>query len=509
MTSRGRDRARRAGLAVAGGVLLYAAHPPADLGWLGLVAVVPLLALGRDLRAAARPVAGGLWWGLLSGLVFFATLLTWLVPFGVVAWLLLALIQAAFIGLFVAAVAAWGQRRFGAAAAVVAWVAMEAARTRWPLGGFPWGALGYSQHEAGLLLPVARSLGVLGVSAACAAVAACVECGLAHRSILRPFLGLLGVAAVASGLAAVPPPAPGGDRLDIAAVQGNDLQRSGAAGVARLDDERIVNVAEAMLEATRPLAGDPPDVTVWPENSLDADVTDPANAELRSIVSSALELLNGEALVAGGLLAGPRPGTVYNAVLELGPGLAVDDTYRKRHPVPFGEYVPLRPVLGALPPLRQIPRDVLGADSPGIVTVAGAPLGFVICFENIFPALVRDQVRAGAELLVVSTNNASYGYSAMSRQHLAFSQLRAVESGRWTLHAGISGTSGIIDPSGRVSQRTRLYDEAIVRGELPLVSQPTPYVVLGDVVGVGAMTLAVLAMLGGFVGRARKGRTTR
>jgi apolipoprotein N-acyltransferase len=177
--------------------------------------------------------------------------------------------------------------------------------------------------------------------------------------------------------------------------------------------------------------------------------------------------------------------------------------------VPFGEYVPLRPVLGALPPLRQIPRDVLGADSPGIVTVAGAPLGFVICFENIFPALVRDQVRAGAELLVVSTNNASYGYSAMSRQHLAFSQLRAVESGRWTLHAGISGTSGIIDPSGRVSQRTRLYDEAIVRGELPLGSQPTPYVVLGDVVGVGAMTLAVLAMLGGFVGRARKGRTTR
>ncbi|MBA3622665.1 MAG: hypothetical protein H0W51_10175, partial [Euzebyales bacterium] len=183
MTSRGRDRARRAGLAVAGGVLLYAAHPPADLGWLGLVAVVPLLALGRDLRGAARPVVGGLGWGLLSGLVFFAALLTWLEPFGVVAWLLLASIQAAFLGLFVAAVAAWGPHRFAAAAAVVAWVAMEAARTRWPLGGFPWGALGYSQHEAGLLLPVARSLGVLGVSAACAAVAACLEYGLAHRLI--------------------------------------------------------------------------------------------------------------------------------------------------------------------------------------------------------------------------------------------------------------------------------------------------------------------------------------
>jgi len=509
MTPRGRACARRAGLAVAGGLLLYLAHPPADVGWLGLLAVVPLLALGRDLRTAARPVVGGLGWGLLAGLVFFAVLLTWLIPFGVAAWLLLASIQAAFVGLFVAAVAAWGQRPFGAVAAVVAWVAVEAARTRWPLGGFPWGALGYSQHDTGPLLAVARSLGVLGVSAACAAVAACLEHALAHRSILRPLLALLAVVAAVGALAAVPPPAPSGDSVDIAAVQGNDLQRSVAAGATRLDDQRIVNVAQAMLEATQPLADDPPEVTVWPENSLDADVTDPANAELRMIVSTALELLDGEALVAGGLLAGPRPGTIYNAVMELGQGIAVGDIYRKRHPVPFGEYVPLRPLLGTLPPLRQIPRDVLGADAPGLVTVAGAPIGFVICFENIFPALVRDQVRAGAELLVVSTNNASYGDSPMSRQHLAFSQLRAVESGRWTLHAGISGISGIIDPSGEVSQRTRLYDEAIVRAELPLVSQPTPYVVVGDVVGVGAMMLAVLAMVGGFVGRVRKGRTTR
>ncbi|MDP8970590.1 MAG: apolipoprotein N-acyltransferase, partial [Actinomycetota bacterium] len=136
---------RRALLAVAGGGLLFAAHPPVDMGWLGVVALVPLVGLARELaRDSRHPLLAGAGWGLLAGLTFFGPLLWWIVRFGVVAWVLLGLVQSATIGAFVAGLAVWGGRRGRPLVAVVWWVALEAARSSWPLGGFPWGVLGYS-----------------------------------------------------------------------------------------------------------------------------------------------------------------------------------------------------------------------------------------------------------------------------------------------------------------------------------------------------------------------------
>ena len=446
-----------------------------------------------------RAAAG---WGLLAGLLFFVPLLAWLRPFGFLPWLLLAALQAASVAVFVAVVAAWGQRRAWPAVAVVAWIALEVARSRWPLGGFGWGALGYTQHDAGLLLPIARLFGVFGVSAACAAVGVAVLVGFrAWRNgrRLRPLAGasaVLALIAAVSGVgAAVGAPAPTARTVDIAAVQGNDLERSGAAGVNRQDSGRIVAVAQAMLDATRPLASDPPDVTVWPENALDDDPR--SSPEVGGAVAEALELLDGGSLVAGALVDGPRAGTGLNVAAEVVAGPRFEEVYVKRQPVPFAEYIPGRNFLTWFPPLQQIPIDILGAGDPVIITAAKAPLGIVICFENIFPGVVGDQVEAGAELLVVSTNNASFGRTAMSRQHLAFSQLRAVETGRYVLHAGISGISGVVDPrTGAVSQRTELYEQAIVRGDLPLVTGWTPYLriraLIESAVLLGGLLIVVL-----------------
>lgn len=454
-----------------------------------MLALVPLLLLAVDAAGSWR---AGFGWGFVAAAVCFVPMIAWLRPFGFLPWLLLAALQAVFMGLAVAVAAWWGRRRWWPAVFVVAWVAAEAARSRWPLGGFGWGALGYTQHDGGPLLAVARTLGVSGVSLACAAVSGAVAAALVSRRVRAPALTVVGVAVAVGLLGLVPPPVPTGETLDIASVQGNDLQSSGAAGVNRLESERVVDIATAMVQATAPLADDPPAVTIWPENSIDADPSDPANTAIRARVGDALALLDGGALVAGTLLEGPRPRTVYNAMAELLAGPEVGQAYRKRQPVPFAEYVPWRPLLGGFPPLRQVPVDKIGAPPSGPVEVAGTAIGFVICFENVFARLMRDQVRAGAELLVVSTNNASFGRTPMSRQHLAFSQVRAVESGRWTLHAGISGISGVVSPAGEVSQRTSLYEQAIVRGSLPLVSGATPYVVLGDVVGWAAMLLVVL-----------------
>ena len=225
---------RRALLAAAGGVLLYAGHPPLDVGVAGWLALVPLLALARDVADAPRPLRTGFGWGLLAGAVCFAALLAWIVRFGVLPFLLLVLLEAAFIGAFVAGLAAWGTRPWRPLVAAVWWVAVEVARSSWPFGGLPWGQLGLTQHDGGPLLPLARTLGVYGVSLACAAVAVCVEEAWQRlrrrerrgwRSLVvalrTPALALVVVLAVAVVAGGSPPPATG-RRLDVAAVQGND-----------------------------------------------------------------------------------------------------------------------------------------------------------------------------------------------------------------------------------------------------------------------------------------------
>ena len=487
---------RRAALVAGAALLLYAGHPPIDVGWAGLVALVPLLALARDLAGDdGRRVLGAAGWGLLAGVLFFGPLLLWLFRFGVAAWGLLIVLQSLYLAAWMALVTWYGVRPGRPVFAVAAWVALEAARATFPLGGFTWGQLAYTQHDGGLLLPAARTLGALGVSALAAAVAVAVEetmsravaamprargaaagevpADLVFRAMRTPLVSALTVLVFAVLVPGSPPPASDA-RLDIAAVQGAEIRSTSAAGVTRESQDRIVRVAEQMLLATRPLASDPPMVTVWPENSLDADVTEPENEALRTTVNEALAVLDGGALLGNGFLNGPRPRTFFNAMLELQPGPRVGQRYLKRQLVPFGEYVPGRRWLGSFGPLQQIPSDGLPGHEPGVLDIAGASIGAVICFENTFPDLVHSQVRAGAEVLVVSTNNTSYGTTPMSRQHLAFSQLRAVETGRWVLHAGISGISGVIDPEGRVSQRTELFEEAIVRADLPLVDGLTP-----------------------------------
>lgn len=488
----------RAALAVGGGALLFAGHPPLDFGWAGVVALVPLVALGREV-GRVRAAAG---WGLLAGVVFFAPLLLWIQRFGVLPWVLLSLLQATSVAAFVAGVAAWGSRRGRVAMVVVWWVGLEALRSAVPLGGFPWGVLGYTQHDGGPFLPIARTLGVLGVSAALAAVAALVEEAIVRarsgeiRTLAMPGVGLLLVVA-ACVVAGGAPPEPSGETVDIAAVQGNDIELPPV--VDREDLERVEAVAELQLAATRLLSDapqGPPDVAIWPENALDADPrSDPA---LGAIVNEALGVLQGGSLLAGVLLDGEKEATFLNTIAQFDPSGEIVDIYEKRKLVPFGEYVPWRSVLGDFPPLQAIPNDGLPGTEPGVFEVAGANIGPVTCFESIFPEIARSQVLAGADVLLVSTNNASFGRTPASAQHLAFSQLRAVETGRWVLHAGISGISAVVDPRGGVSQQTELFEQAIVRADLPLIRGRTLAMRVGDWparIALGASVFGIAALL--------------
>lgn len=493
--------------------MLFAAHPPVDQWWLGLVAVAPLSALARELAPGPHPLRRGLGWGLVAGLTFFGPLLYWLIPFGYAAFGLLTVIQSAAVALWVGVMAWVGERRGRALIAVALWVGIERLRSGWPLGGFSWGVLGYSQHDGGMLLASARSLGVYGVSLLLVTVAVAVEEGVrsavrgwpearesdvpadavftALRTPLLTVLGVLVLGVLLGGEA----PAPTGRTVEIGIAQAGDTRATSAAGVNRLDSDRIIRVAQLALEATQPFVEDPPDLVVWPENSLDIDIRTSRGEEIAAVLEEAVALVSPTPILAGEYRVGEEPRTLFNQMTVFTTE-GIGDSYVKRQPVPFGEYVPAREWLDWFPPLAQIPNDTLPGAAAQVLEVAGARVGGVICFENTFDTLVRDQVRAGADILVVGTNNSSFGDTAMSRQHVAFSQLRAVETGRWVVHAGISGISAFVDPEGGLHEQTEAFTPASPRMDVPLVEGTTPAVRIGGLVGPAAMAVALLGLVG-------------
>jgi apolipoprotein N-acyltransferase len=164
--------------------------------------------------------------------------------------------------------------------------------------------------------------------------------------------------------------------------------------------------------------------------------------------------------------------------------------------VPFGEYVPMRDALGWLPELRQVPYDFEPGDTRTLFEAAGHPFESVICFESAFGPLVRDTVRDGAQVVVVSTNNRSYQRSANSEQHLALGQMRAAETGRAVLQASVSGISAVIDPDGDIHHETGLFESRIVRASVPTSTGETLYVRFGDwVVLLAAVAMVVVTIV--------------
>jgi apolipoprotein N-acyltransferase len=196
----------------------------------------------------------------------------------------------------------------------------------------------------------------------------------------------------------------------------------------------------------------------------------------------------------------PVPGSddqFYNADLLYEPDGTLQGMYAKQHLVPFGEYVPLRGLLGNLDALRtNVPYDFTAGDTSEVFDVKGTPVGNVICFESAFGPLVREQVRDGAEAIVVSTNNRSYRRSGNSEQHLALGQLRAAETARPVVQASVSGISAIIDADGTVHDRTEMFEQAVVDATITTTTGETLYVRFGDwVVWACALALVIATIV--------------
>jgi apolipoprotein N-acyltransferase len=533
-----RTAALRLAAAVTTGAALAAAFPAPDIGPLALLALVPLLLVVETTRPRS---AGAL--GYLAGLTFFGLHLLWIAEFlswtGWVAWLAwgaLSATQAVFVAAFFALVPA--TRRLGPLRLLVlpaCWAALELLRAHQPLGGFPWGLLALSQHDAGPLLPLARVIGGYGLAAVIVAV------NLAAAFWLRAMLAgptpaanataagdgapprrparlggwrrlavLVGLPLLIAGLIparvlvpAAPPPS--GPPLDLVVVQGG---LRGGRGLALGQTSQAVFANHVRLTERLALTPGPPaDLVVWGEGAADQDPL--ASADRLAEVTRAAAAARAPVLL--GATTRVDQAHLATEALLFTPDGQLANRYRKRRLVPFGEFVPFGGLLGRLIPATRegVPYDKLPGERLAPLPVDGVGVGVLVCWESAYVEDARQLTEDGARVLLVMTNNASFGDGPGSRQHLASSQLRAVEEGRSVVHAAVTGISAVIGPDGRTSSETGLYQQTTVRAGVLPSQGLTPYTRYGrgieaGLVGVAVAGVAVVALLW-FLGR-RRGR---
>lgn len=490
----------RSVLAMGSGVLLWASFPPRTMWWLAPLGIAALTAVVRGRRPR-----GGFFYGYLAGLAFFGPLLPWVgVYVGAVPWLALTAVEAVFVGLFGAVAAAVTTLRCAPLWVAAAWVATEAARSRVPFGGFPWGRLAFGQAE-GPFLPLAAVGGAPAVSFAVALTGT----GLAATGVL-----LWGrrrrVAALAAAVAAAPilvtataaGPGPAGQPTTAAVVQGN-VPRLG------LDfNAQRRAVLDNHLARTEQLAADVaagrvprPRLVIWPENASDIDPL--RNRDAAARLDRAARAM-GVPVLAGTVLR-EQDGTTRNSVMVWDPVTGPGQQHLKRQLVPFGEYLPLPGLMRALSPYAASAGNFVAGDGNGVVDLNGVPVAVATCYEVAFDSLVTASVRAGAQVITVPTNNATFGRTDMTYQQLAMSRVRAVEHGRAVLIAATSGVSAVITPDGQVQQQSAIFTADALVARIDLRSDLTAATRLGVI---PELVLAAAALTG-FAYAMWRGRRSR
>ncbi|MFE5901152.1 apolipoprotein N-acyltransferase [Streptomyces sp. NPDC056488] len=292
----------------------------------------------------------------------------------------------------------------------------------------------------------------------------------------------------------------------VAAVQGN-VPRLGldfnAQRRAVLDNHaaRTRELAKAVEEKREPR----PDFVLWPENSSDIDPY--ANADAADVIDEAVRAI-GAPTVIGAVIA-PETGKLRNTLIQWEPGRGPVATYDKRHVQPFGEYIPMRPLVRIFNSnVDRVSRDFGAGTEVGVFDLAGTRVGLATCYEAAFDWAVRDTVTHGAQLITVPSNNATFGRSEMTYQQLAMSRVRAVEHSRSVVVPVTSGVSAVIRPDGEVVTETRMFTPDVLVEKVPLRSSQTPATRMGTLPEALLAALAA-AGLGWSALRSVRARRTR
>lgn len=459
-------------VALLAGLLLAAATPPWGF-WVFAFAGIALLDHVLD-DPTLRPVQRfGRAWVVWAALLFPS--LFWMRAMTAPGYVIASAVYAGFLATGTVA-APKGVGRFLALPGGI--IVAEYVRWRWPFGGVPLSNLAIGQ-VAGPLAPMLRLGGALFLVGMTVTAGAALAAAWKRQPRVAAGLGAFTLVVL---LVAIVAPAgdPAGRDLDVAVVQGGGPQGTRAAttepGIVL---ERHLAASEA-LDADRDL-----DLVVWPEDVVDVTTLRGSLAEeqLQQLARRA------DATFVAGVIEDEGADAFRNWAVAYAPDGSEIDRYEKVERVPFGEWVPFRPVLESVAGDALPARDARIGEGPAVVDTPAGRLGVSISWEIFFGERAREAAAHGGQVLLNPTNGASFEGTQVQTQQVASSRMRAIETGRWVLQAAPTGFSAVVTPDGEVLQRTAVSERAILYDTVGLRTGETLYVQVGD-----ALALAYAAL---------------
>jgi apolipoprotein N-acyltransferase len=398
------------------------------------------------------------------------------------------------------------------AAAPLVWVVGELGRN-YPWGGFPWVLLGYSQVTVLPIAQVASIFGVHGVSMLVASVSTALAMYVdgvpryGGRGALRYLRGwtayqyrfgpiafvlavVFGVAAWGARRAASAELTRTGQAIRVGLIQGNISLEE------RMEPARRPAIFASYLSMTRQAIREGAELVIWPESATPFQFENDAlaAAQIRTIARQAHVTI----LLGSDQVENPGQGLptkYYNSAFLVRSDGTTGGAYRKMHLVPFGEYVPAKRAFFFAAPLVEAVSDFSAGETATLLPVDGHNISTAICYEVIYPDLVRQFVTAGSEMLTTITNDAWFGQTSAPYQHFEQASMRAIEEGRYLVRSANTGVSGIVDPYGRVLERTPIFQPAVLVGEARFVGASTFYARHGEVLAYACVVVVLVLVV--------------
>ncbi len=451
------------------GALTVLGFAPFNLFWLPWLTLATLLVLWQQAATPAQVFRLGLAFGLgLYGVGIYWIYIS-LHTFGGMPWWFAGFCTfclCAFMALF-PALAGYLAKKVGHLlwSAPLLWALSDWVRS-WIFTGFPWLTLGYSQAPDSPLSGFLPVVGIYGVSALLMLGAASLACLLITPQRKPAFIMLALLWLGGSLLTLVPWTQPTGKPVSVALLQGNISQ---TIKWSPEHAEQTLRQYFDMVQQTRA------QLMVLPETALPVLLDQLAPSYLDALKQHAVQQ-KGDLLVG---VVESKQDQYFNSAISL--GSSPTQSYSKSHLVPFGEFIPLKSLFGWIyrdwlhMPLSDLSRGT----SKQPLLIAGQKVGVNICYEDVFGEEIAQQLPQ-AELLVNISNDAWYGQSFAADQHMQFSQVRAIETGRMVLRSTNTGATAIIDKNGQVLQHAPHDEAVILTGEAQSYQGKTPYVFWGN-----------------------------
>ena len=468
--------------AIIAGLLYFLSFPPYDFWYL----IFPALYLFYySLLSSKKSFLSG----FIFGCVAYGVILLGIQSIGLEAWIPLTILMGLMYGVFSKLFSYLNTKSGNNFYVLLAALAVfDLIRAYFPFGGFPWGfpstVLLTGPIDSPLFFEVPltfRNFGPTGSSLLLQSLPLVIALGVFSKSKQKNYLKdysifLLIIFTIFISNYVV------NDyqytqletsELNITIVQGN----SPCPGAKNRCNNERQKIYDSHLAQTQSLEGNL-DLVVWPESSTGFNNDPGVHSRVQNDISTQALRLDSNFLIGGDRPVQKKYFENYGIFINR-EGEVVDQ-YLKQHPVPFGEYIPFRKYLDWIPPLSLVPRDMIRGDGQKIFMINDTKISTVISFEGSFQRYIRNSVLDGAELVVILTNQASYGESGMSDQFILMSRANAISNERPIVHAAITGKSAFIDHNGKVISKTELFETTVLTEKLEARRTETPYSKYGN-----------------------------